>query len=583
MLIPAALTALMDLFPPTQLFVDRASLLAHRIDAGVISGDPDAVLLVENAADIQRLLAWAAKFCVPVIARGAGTGLTGGAVAAQGGIILGLARLHQVVEIDPESRQVVVQPGVVTQTLQKRLVDHDLSYPPDPASQSVCTIGGNIAENAGGPRCLKYGVTANYVLGLEVVLADGQCLWLGGRVLDPPEYDYASLITGSEGTLAVVTQAVLGVRHLPSGVKTLTAAFTSTAVAGHAVSAVIAAGLLPATIELMDGSMIQIVEDYLQIGLPRQAGALLILDVDGEPDGLDAQLDDIAAVLERFNPLELQVARTPQQRELLWRGRYSAGAAISRISPNEYPLDVSVPRHCLAQAFEEINAVAALHGLRVTYLAHAGDGNLHPSLLCDFSKAGEQERAEQAAKDVLVCCARLGGSVGAEHGIGIEKRDFLPVMYGPGEIAAMLEVKQVFDPDRLLNPGKIFPPNFTYGGLPHTTKPCSHTDEEHAAALPVNTFRINNSELGGKPTTSRQERVYTPCSPEEASEVLRSLQASGQSVSLAGARTHWRGEAPHEVRLETSGLRGVSELSTDDLFVTVRAGTSIGELQSAAG
>ena len=544
--------SLQALFPPGQVFTDPASLITYQGDAGFDKGLPDAVVVPANIEEIQRLVHWAAGEKIPLTARGSGTGLTGGAVTPHGGIVVSLSRLNSVLEIDAASRQVTLQPGVITASLQKLLAPYNLYYPPDPASQSVSTLGGNIAENAGGPHCLKYGVTGNYVLGLDVVLSDGQAVQLGGKALDPPEYDLVGLITGSEGTLGIVTAATLGLRQPPEAVKTLTATFRSVAEAGAAVSAVIGARILPATIELMDGGMLTIVEAYLQAGFPTNAGAMLIFDVDGSEDSLSEQLDEIAAVVKRYYPLEIQIARTSQERELLWRGRRSAAGAMSRISPNEYSLDVTLPRSRLAEALSKIVAVATDHKFRVCFLGHAGDGNLHPNLLCDLSLPGETERVLAAAAEILELCAAMGGSIGGEHGIGMEKRSFLSTMYNPNELAAMLEVKRAFDPGELLNPGKIFPPDF-------------QAPAEEAAPA------------GVTPAT-----LFTPASPLEAAQGLRLLQAARQPTFITGGGTIWQGAvSSHSVRLSTDGLRGISRLSTDDQYVTALAGTPVRELQAA--
>ncbi|HLA98046.1 MAG TPA: FAD-linked oxidase C-terminal domain-containing protein [Anaerolineales bacterium] len=540
---------LSSLFSTGQVITDPGSLVAYRWDAGLDHGQPVGIVLPENAADVQRLAKWAQEQGVPLTGRGSGTGYTGGAVALKGGLNVAFTRMQNILEVDVDSRQAIVQPGVINAHLQKHLLSLDLTYPPDPASHSVCTLGGNIAENAGGPHCLKYGVTGNYVVGLEVVLADSSRVQLGGDALDPPEYDFTALITGSEGTLALITQATLLLRSPPLAVKTLTASFDSVAVAGQAVSAVIAAGLLPATIEMMDGSMIAIVEEFLQADIAPGAGALLIFDVDGYMESLDDQLSEIAQILRPFNPLEIKTAGTPAERDLLWRGRRSAAAAVARLSPNELVLDVSLPRSRLAEALTGINRIGAEHGFRLGYLAHAGDGNLHPNLLCDLSRPGELERVYQAGGEILMLCARLGGSIAGEHGVGVEKREYLSAMYQPAEIAAMLEVKHVFDPQGLLNPGKIFPERSPEPPpLPHT----------RAESMPA---------------------ALTPATGEEAADILATLQCSELKAYLSGGATKWRGETSDGKLLSTRLLAGIRELSREDFYVRVGAGTRLAELQ----
>ena len=551
MLNPAQKIALAGLFPPGRVFSDPASLLTYEIDAGTLSGSPQAIVIVTSAEEAQRLVGWAKAQGMNLVARGAGTGLTGGAVATEGGILANFSRMNGLIDVDEDSRQAVVQPGLVNQTFQRRLAPYGLIYPPDPASYAVSTLGGNIAENAGGPHCLKYGVTNNYVQALEVVLADGQRLWLGSRSVDPPEYDYPSLVTGSEGTLALITLAVLRLSRPAIGVKTLTASFADVAVAGEAVSAVITSGMTPATIELMDHNMINIVEDYLSLGLLRQAAALLIFDIEGYPESLDVQLDGVAEILGRFSPLEVKLARTVEERERLWLGRRNASGAVARISPSEYVLDVCVPRSRLAEALRAFNAIAERYGLPIAYLAHAGDGNLHPGLLCNLKLEEDRRRVEQAGDEILQYCAQIGGSIGGEHGIGIEKRASMPAMYGADELAVMLEVKHVFDPGGLFNPGKIFP------------------------------VELARAEPRSQPPTDLPGEIFIPASPEETADGLRALQTARQVTRVIGAGQQWQGEADGGVRLVTAQMDGIVKLSATDFYVTALAGTTFQELQVA--
>jgi glycolate oxidase subunit GlcD len=557
-------SSLLKSFPPGQAFTSQVDLLAYELDAGVFPGTPEAVVFLTSAEEARRLLDWAAANHKPVVGRGAGTGLTGGAVADQGGVIASFSRMKAIIDIDEDQRLAVVEPGVANQEFAQVLLRSGLVYPPDPASYSVSTLGGNIAENAGGPHCLKYGVTGNYVQGLEAVLADSRALWFGGRAVDPPEFDFVSLLTGSEGTLALITQAVLRLRRpvavgvSSQNVKTLTASFDQVAVAGQAVSAVIAAGLAPAAIELMDRHMINIVEDFLALGLPRQAAALLIFDIEGYPESLDRQLDSVAEVLGRFAPLEIKLARTAKERERLWLGRRSAAGARSRISPSDYTLDVSVPRSRLAEALEAITAISDRYQFPVTYLAHAGDGNLHPSLLCNLALEDHRQRIRLAEGEILRYCAGIGGSIGGEHGIGIEKRDYMSAMYSASEIGAMLQVKALFDPGNLLNPGKIFPAN-----LPLTSEGLSAP----LAAEPA-------------PAFVRGETLE-PQGVNEAADLLRLLQADKQVALLAGRGRQWRGATSDGVRVSTRHLDRVMQIAGEDLYVTVQAGASIKSVQDA--
>lgn len=543
--------SLQSVLPPEQILTTKVQTAAYQLDAGMERHIPEGVALPESASDVQKLVNWAARYGVPLTARGAGTSYTGGAIASENGIVISFARMKKILQVDEINRKVVVQPGVVNHVLQQHLQKFNLVYPPDPASYTVCTLGGNIAENAGGPHCLKYGVTSNYVIGLEVVLSNGQVVTLGGRTLDPPEYEFTSLVTGSEGTLGLVTSAILLLRHPFQGVQALTASFASLEQAGEAVSAIIAAGLMPATIELMDREMINIVEDYLHAGFPRQAGAMLIIDVDGYPESLDIQLAQIETILKQYQPLEVKLAHSPEERDIVWRGRRSAAGAISRTSPNELLVDVSVPRSRLAETIQAINRIGQNYRFRIGFLAHAGDGNLHPNILCDFAKEGEQERALDAAAEILRFCASIGGSISGEHGVGLEKRNFMSTMYSPAEIDAMLEVKQVFDPINILNPGKIFPP-------------------AHQPASPT----------PGAETTLPGD-YFQPADPLEAADGLRALQSAAQPTYIVGGQTHWRGDTPGGTRLSTASLNDIKKLSTDDLYITAGAGIPLFELQAA--
>lgn len=543
--------SLQAVLPPEQIFTTKVQTAAYQLDAGMERHIPRGVALPESASDVQKLVNWAARHGVSLTARGAGTSYTGGSIAAENGVVISFARMKKIQEVDEINRRVVVQPGVVNHVLQQHLQKFNLVYPPDPASYTVCTLGGNIAENAGGPHCLKYGVTSNYVLGLEVVLSNGQVVTLGGKALDPPEYEFTSLVTGSEGTLGLVTSATLLLRHPFQGVQALTASFALLEQAGEAVSAIIAAGLMPATIELMDKEMINIVEDYLHAGFPRQAGAMLIIDVDGYPESLDTQLAQIEAILQPYQPLEVKLAHSPQERDIVWRGRRSAAGAISRTSPNELLVDVSVPRSRLAETIEAINRIGQNYQFRIGFLAHAGDGNLHPNILCDFSKPAEQARALRAAEEILRFCASIGGSISGEHGIGLEKRHFMSTMYSPAEIDAMLEVKQVFDPLNILNPGKIFPP-----------------DHQPASPMP----RVDVTLPGD---------YFQPANSLEAADGLRALQGAAQPTYIVGGQTHWRGDTPIGTRLSTASLNSILKLSPDDLYVTAGAGISLSDLQAA--
>ncbi|HXF64037.1 MAG TPA: FAD-linked oxidase C-terminal domain-containing protein [Caldilineaceae bacterium] len=542
-----SLSTLTQLFDPRQLALDPASLITYEVDAGYDRGRPDGVFFPESIEDVVRLVQWAGRARVPLIARGAGTGLSGGAVAEHGGLILSFARMNRVVELDAAGRSAVVQAGMVNLALDALVKEAGLYYPPDPSSGRSSVIGGNIGENAGGPHCFKYGVTTNYVTGLEVVLADGQAVHLGGRALDYPEYDFCGLVVGSEGTLAVVVQADVRLIRNPPGVKTMMVAFDSEEQAGHAVSAVIAAGLAPATLEMMDQRIMRIIEAYVPVGLPVNRQAALIVEVDGYPAGLDSQMEEIADILTAHGGSELRIAESEDERQQIWYGRKSAAGALSRLAPNFYLVDITVPRSRLADTLAAVNAIADRYRLTLGHVFHAGDGNLHPCISFDARDEDERERVFAACAEIVRACVERDGSITGEHGVGIEKRAYMPMMYSGAELAAMTEIKALFDPHGLLNPGKIFP-----------------------AELPAADY----AQPGALPSGD----TFTPTSAAEAASGLAALAAAGKTVRIGGAAGGDRRGA--DFWLSTAAFNGVSVFAPDDLYVTAGAGTPLAELQA---
>jgi D-lactate dehydrogenase (cytochrome) len=538
--------------PQDGLVTDPIELMTYEVDGGLDRGAPQAVALPRSPEDVVRLVRWAAEHGMPLVARGAGTGLSGGAVPSQGGLVLSFSRMKEVLELDEKGRSVVVQPGLVNLTLDEMAKRRGLYYPPDPASGRSATLGGNLAENAGGPHCFKYGVTTNYVTGLQVVMASGEMIRTGGRALDYPEYDLTGLLIGSEGTLAIVTEASLRLMRNPQGVKTLMASFDSVEAAGEAVSALIARGLVPATMEMMDRNMVGIIEDYIHAGLPTEAAAMLIVEADGYPESLEPQMEEIVHILGQQEAGDLRVANSAAEREQIWYGRKSAFGAISRISPAYYVADGTVPRSKLAGALAGVNQICDRYDLRVGYVFHAGDGNLHPLLLFDPRDEDMVERVHRAGREIMELCVAQDGSISGEHGVGVSKRGYMPLMYNADELAAMWEIKDLFDPDERLNPGKVFPPD---------VKP---------QARPV-----LSSEWG--PLTS----PIIPESDEEAAEGLRAAQAAGQQVIIRGGKSQSLSatDTNGAVQLSTEKLRGVVAYAPEDLYVTARAGTSLAELQ----
>lgn len=542
MLNPDAWQVLRKIFRPNQIITDPIELITYENDATWERGHPDAVVFPQSAEQVSQLVQWANRYNVPLVARGAGTGLSGGAVAEHGGVIVEFARMDRIIEFDEVGRSVVVEPGAVNLVLDELVKTKGLYYPPDPASGRTATIGGNIAENAGGPHCFKYGVTTNYVLGLQVVLADGRIVNLGGRAFDYPEYDFAGLLTGSEGTLGLITRLDARLLRNPLGVKTAMASFASVEHAGAAVSAVIAAGLVPATMEMLDQKIIRIVEDYVHIGLPIEAGAILIVEVDGYPEGLDAQMEEIVRVLEQNGAFDVRVARDAEERERLWYGRKSAAGAFARLAPQKFSMDCTVPRSRLAETLLAMNEICARHNLMVGYIMHAGDGNLHPNIPYHPDNADEVRRGTEAFAELARVIVEYGGSISGEHGIGIEKREFMPLMCDGAELAAMWDIKQVFDPAQRLNPGKIFP---------------AHLPE--AERVP--------------PASSVPQDIFVPKTARELAAGLRALADARVPVTI---------NAPRDgaVMLSTRELGGILRYASEDLYVTVGAGMTLQDVNA---
>ncbi len=547
----AARSALGAIVGAANLYTDLAALLTYGRDAGLERGRPDAVALPADAEQVAALVRWAAAQRVPVIGWGAGTGQTGGAVAAHGGLVIAFAAMRRILDLDAADRQAVVEPGVVTSHLDRAARGHGLIYPPDPASDRASSIGGNLAENAGGPRCCKYGVTAHYVLGLRTVLADGRAVAWGGSSLDVPEINFMDVLVGSEGTLALITAARLRLAPRPEAVGTMMASFRSPEQAGKAVSAVIRRGLRPAALEMLDGLLYSSVERSAHMNLAPGAGALLIADVEGAPESLAGKVRALEEAVRPFDPLEVRLATGEAEREAIWYARKSAFAATAWIAPDDCSMDVVVPRSRLPEAFRDIAEMGQAAGYRVGYLAHAGDGNIHPEIFCDLAEPGALERVHALQDRIIRYIVDLGGSISGEHGVGLEKRRHLGLMYGPDELRAMLDVKAVLDPHGLLNPGKIFP------------EPAGEPPAPPAAG------------------SRTLDAALRPTSVAELQEIMAELQAQRRPAWLGGAGTKC---APADAgaagltRIATTGLTGILARAYDDLYVTVAAGANIAQV-----
>jgi glycolate oxidase len=417
---------------------------------------PLAVALPSTAEQVQAIVRLCAEEHVAFVARGSGTGLSGGALPVEGGIVISLARLNHILELDIPNARVVVEPGVINAAVTQRVAPFGYFYAPDPSSQSICTIGGNVAENSGGAHCLKYGFTTTHVLGLEVVLPDGSLVQLGGTTLDTPGYDLPGVFVGSEGTLGVTTKVMLRIVKRPEVIQTLLAAFDSTNTAGAAVSDIIGSGILPAAIEMMDNLAIQAAEASVHAGYPN-CGGLLLVELDGPAAEVEALMAQVKEQCEKHHASEIRVAQSEAERMVIWKGRKAAFAAMGRISPNYIVQDGVIPRTALPQVMDEIERLSAVAGLRVANVFHAGDGNLHPLVLYDGRIEGQEHDAEELSGEILKLCVRVGGSITGEHGVGQEKKMFMSEMFAEPDLETMQLVRCAFDPDHLSNPGKVFP------------------------------------------------------------------------------------------------------------------------------
>ena len=448
---------------PEGVISDPAELRTYECDG--LTGHravPQAVVLPRSTEEVQAAVRVCRDHGAPFVARGAGTGLSGGAVPVAEGIVIGLARMNRILDVDVPNRRVCVQPGVTNLDVTHAVAAHGLFYAPDPSSQQVCTIGGNVAENSGGAHCLKYGFTSTHVLELLVVLADGEAV----RLDREGALDLAGVFIGSEGTLGIATEVVVRVVPRPQRVETLLAAFPSTDAAGEVVSAIIGAGIVPAAVEMMDQLTIQAAEDAVHAGLPRDAGAVLLVELDGPAVEVELTCRRVQELCAAGDASEVRVAADDAERAALWHGRKAAFAAMGRVSPDYYVQDGVVPRTRLPQTLRRIEQLSAHYGLRVGNVFHAGDGNLHPLVLYDASVEGEAERAERLAAEILDACVEAGGSLTGEHGIGVDKVCSMPWMFSEADLAAMDRLRRAFDPDGLCNPGKLLPTPRLCGEVP---------------------------------------------------------------------------------------------------------------------
>ncbi len=420
-------------------------------------GAPDAVVLPETAEQVLEVVRLCRRERVPVVPRGSGTGLIGGATAPVGGVMVSMNRMDRILELDFANRCATVQPGLINLWLSNATRPHGYYFAPDPSSQMVSSIGGNASTNAGGPHCLKYGITVNHVLGLQVVTGAAELLWLGGKAQERPGYDLRGVAVGGEGTLGLVTAVIVRLLHVPEGVKTALASFPSIEAASETVSAIIGAGIIPSALEMLDQAMVRAIEAGIGAGYPQGAAAVLLIELDGPAAEIEAQSRRIEEICRRRGALEIRVARDEAERALLWKGRKEAAGVIGRMTPNWLLQDAVVPRSKLPQIMSEMLAISARHGLLIANVFHAGDGNLHPIICYDDRVPGQLERAKQVNEDLLRACLALGGTVTGEHGVGLDKVGNMPLQFGAADLNFMARLRRVFDPDTIMNPGKLLP------------------------------------------------------------------------------------------------------------------------------
>lgn len=432
-------------------------LRSYGYDASIERALPDLVLLPNSAEEVAAIVAACSAASVPFVARGAGTGLSGGAIAERGGVVIATSRLNRILEIDARDLIAVVEPGVVNAALSAAVAQHGLRFVPDPSSMAACTVGGNVAENSGGLHCLAYGVTSQHVLGVEIVTADGDIVWLGGKTRDPYGYDLLGAFLGSEGTCGIATKICVRLTPIPAGSKTMLCVFDDVDGASHAVSDIIASGIVPGALEMMDATATAAIEAFVHAGFPIDAAAILMVEADGGPETADEIAAAVADVCMRNGAREVRVAADAAAAARIWKGRKSAFGAMGRLSPNYYVQDGVIPRSRLPELLREVAAASARHGLRIANVFHAGDGNLHPLILFDDRIDGDLDRTIKAGAEILEACVRAGGSITGEHGVGMEKRDCMSLQFTPADLSLMARVRGVFDERGLCNPGKLFP------------------------------------------------------------------------------------------------------------------------------
>lgn len=452
------LDELRDLLPEGRCLTGGADLVAYESDGlTAFAVKPLAVVLPESAAEVIGTVRWCHRHGVPFVARGSGTSLSGGSVPVAAGVVISLSRMNRILRLCPDERIAVVEPGVTNLAVSQAAAPHGLHYAPDPSSQQVCTIGGNVAFNSGGAHCLKYGMTANHVLGMKVVLADGTVTELGGRSLETVGPDLTGFFCGNEGLFGIALEITLRLLPRAAAYHTVLAGYRTLEEAGQTVASIVESGLLPGALEIMDRLAMDAAEAAVKAEFPPGSEACLIVELEGTPEQVAAERPELHAILDRSGAIDLRVARDAADRMRIWKGRKSAFSAVGRLSPDFIVQDGVVPRMRLGEALRRIGELAARHQLRVANVFHAGDGNLHPLILYDGRTEGQLERAEELAGEILMMCVEMGGSITGEHGIGLEKKAYLPAMFNGTDIAVMAEIRRAMDPLEIANRGKMFP------------------------------------------------------------------------------------------------------------------------------
>src|SRR6266550_4538785 len=454
---PQLIRELVALLGPKAVLSQAEDLMLYEYDGSVELGSPECIVFPGSTREVAEIVRLAKQYETPLVGRGAGTGLSGGAIARNGGIVISFSRMNRILEVDAVNLRAVVQPGVVNLDLSRAVEHLGLYYAPDPSSQKSCTIGGNVSENSGGPHTLAYGVTTNHVTGLELVLPDGDVKRVGGKLADSLGYDLCGLLVGSEGTLALVTEITAKLSRKPEAVKTLLAIFETVDDATETVTDLTARAITPAACEMLDGWTLCAVEDYVHAGFPRDCGAVLLIEVEGVTEAVASQAVGIEEVCKAHKAREVRTARDDQQRELLWKGRKTAFGALGRLAPSNYVLDAVIPRSKLPQALRRVLEIGKECGLNIGNIFHAGDGNLHPLVLFDPRNREQFEKAVKASTDIVRYCVEIGGALTGEHGVGMEKSELMTLMFSEADFALMRRVHSQFNPTGLLNPGKVFP------------------------------------------------------------------------------------------------------------------------------